>query len=93
MELEPQREAVAVLTHEVDADEHATRSAWSGAEAHSIGVNVDDIAPTVHVDAHRVHVIEGVLALGAQQRVPFPELPAVEQAARVELGHQVLLGR
>jgi hypothetical protein len=48
--------------------------------------------PEVHGLVARVHVIEGVLALGAEQRMRFLEIPAVEQPARVEFGHQLLLG-
>ena len=51
----------------------------------------DSGATTVHVDAHRMYVIEGVLALRAKQRMLVPEIPAVEKTARVELGHQLLL--
>ena len=32
-------------------------------------------ATTVHVDAHRMYVIEGVLALRAEQRMLVPEIP------------------
>jgi RNA polymerase sigma factor (sigma-70 family) len=48
--------------------------------------------PEVHGLVARVHVIEGVLALGAEQRMRCLEIPAVEQTARVQFGHQLLLG-
>jgi hypothetical protein len=89
--LEPQRELMAALAHEVHADDDAARRAWAGAKADPVGVDVEDLAPTVHVDAHRVHVIEGILALRTQQRMRFLEVPTVEKTAHVQFWHQVLL--